>query len=228
MDALQKEKRELDAQLKANRAELRRARERERAELQASRRLWHLTPAMERTALIVYVLAEYDATPAVRFLAKVAKQKGWPVKVDHELRDMVEALFVASDPADVAGFADTGMPTDPSAMREALSLLEEWRLSAWVKGLNEEQGVAPSTERVLHRLEEQRLRLPEAVRPVARGGSASASARMWASRWRRRWGGRFSKLRAREDVALEELRAKVGGGGRRNSWGLGGAKIPPP
>lgn len=209
METLMEQKRELDAQLKTNRAELKKTKERERAELIASRRLWQLTPALERRALVLFVLANYDASPAVQYLAKAAKKRRWPAKSDGELREVVEAAFIASDPEEVAGLADTETPTDPEVMKDALVLLQEWRLSSWVEGVNRERGVAPSTDRVLHRLEEQRLALPEGVRPGARGGSASGPARAWATRWRRRWGGRFGNLRAREDVPLEELRSKV-------------------
>ena len=42
-------------------------------------------------------------------------------------------------------------------MRDALSYVEQWRLVGWTAQLNEDKGVAPSTEAVLQQLEMQRL-----------------------------------------------------------------------
>jgi hypothetical protein len=80
---------------------------------------------------------------------------------------------------------------------------------AWARGCNEQQGVAPSTEAMLQRLEEQRRRLPEAARPPPRGSSAEGKGRMCASRLRVRWGGRYGAIRVRDGVPSQEMRDKV-------------------
>ena len=100
-------------------------------------------------------------------------------------------------------------PTNEEAMKVAVRVVEEWRLAQWVARLNEEQGVAPPTSLVLERSEQARSRLPEALRPPRVGVAAEAKARMWALRWRQRHGGRHGRVRVREDVPLEEQRAKV-------------------
>ena len=84
-------------------------------------------------------------------------------------------------------------------------------LGGVVRLLNEQRGVAPSTAMVLERFEQRRSHLPEGVRPRPRGVAAEDKARAWALRWRRRWGARHGNIQAREDIPLDEKRAKAGG-----------------
>ena len=131
---------------------------------------------------------------------------------------MVEDLFLGVDLAVLTDLCDLAQPSDPSAAEVAVRISEEWRLVQWVERLNEQKGVAPTTEMVLARLEERRSQMPEASRPSHRGTSADGHARVWARRWRRRWGARYGKVRSREDIPLEEMQAKARpvpkGGGR--------------
>ena len=126
---------------------------------------------------------------------------------------MVEDLFLAVDLDVLTGLCDLHNPTDPAAAKQAVRISEEWRLAQWVKRLNIEKGVAPSTDMVLARLEGRRAELPEAMRPPWRGAAAEAWARAWAYRWRRRWGARHGKLPARPVMAPEEMWAKARQGG---------------
>ena len=126
---------------------------------------------------------------------------------------MVEDLFLAVDLDVLTGLCDLGNPSDPAAAKEAVRISEEWRLAQWVKQLNAQKGVAPSTDMVLAQLEAHRAELPEAMRPPWRGVAAEAWARAWAYRWRRRWGAFHGKLRARADLPAEEMRAKARWGG---------------
>ena len=75
--------------------------------------------------------------------------------------------------------------------------------------LHRQDGVAPSTDAVLQRLEERRASLPEAHRPKPAGTSSEAKGRMWARRWRQKWGGRIAKVRVQDDVSVQELQDKA-------------------
>ena len=170
---------------------------------------WRLTEWIRHVALIVFMLSGQQTEPAVQFLADTARKHRWPAKDDEELKAMVEDLFLGVDLDVLTGLCDLGAPSDPAAAAVAVRIAEEWRLIQWVQRLNQENGVAPTTNMVLARLEERRLQLPEAIRPAHRGTAADGHARAWARRWRLQWGARHGKVRAREDLPLEEMQAKA-------------------
>ena len=181
-------------------------------------RHWQLDAHQRRVALIAYVHAGYDAEAAAKFLAIDGQRRGWSPKPDGELCRLVEDAWLEADLAEVLPFCDERAPADWRAMLEAVRYVEEWRLVAWARDLAASPaGVAPSTLAVLRRAEENRARVPEAIRPASLGLVVNARARSWAFRWRERWGGHFGLIRTREPLTTEEACAKVfgwGGSGR--------------
>lgn len=174
-----------------------------------AKKLWQLTPFMNAVALIVYVLAGYTAIPAARYLMAEAARRKWPEKSEEELRRLVEDVFLNSEETDIACLCDLARPRNAKAAKAAVRWTEEWRLAVWVEDLNLARGVAPPTDAVLERFEQQRRALPESVRPTCKGVADEARARMWASRWRRRWGGKHGRIRPKDEMTAEEKRAKA-------------------
>ena len=130
-----------------------------------------------------------------------------------ELVQLVEETFLQADLKELAALCDTGGPLDATAFRAAMSYVEQWRLVLWTGDCNRRLGVAPSTESVLSRYEQQRLELPEALRPLARGTAASAQDRVWAGAWRRRW------MVPRLCVGEEAVGSRVREGGHHGACG---------
>ena len=206
MDALLERRAALSAAL----AEVGREKKKVKRELGKDAKVWALTPYLKNVVLIVYVLAGYTADPAARYLATVARKRGWPDKSDDDLKRRAEDVFLGcGNRTELAALTSLQNPSSPEAMRVAVRVVEEWRLAQWVLRLNEQQGVAPSTALVLRRCERAFAPLPEGVRPPYLGTEAEARARMWARRWRLRWGASHGRIRVREDVPLEERRGKV-------------------
>lgn len=178
-------------------------------------RAWQLTEVLRRPVLILYLLADYNAAAAVRYLAKGGKRRHWPPKSDEELAAVVEECFLHADADELAALADTAHPLDVAAMKAAQGYLEEWRLVTWTASLNSAKGLAPTNEMVLQRAEESRLRLPEALRFESHGAINENRARKWVRRWRLRWGGRLATPRVLEPLTLDEMRAKA-----IDAWGV--------
>ena len=199
----------LNAELAASRRALQNARQKAKRAAKAQSALWCLAPELKRVASIAYDLAECVAEPSVRFLNDAAGKREWPEKGQQEVQAVVEALFLAADAAEVASLTDPSEPADQHAFREAAKHMQEWRVVAWARSCNAQQGVAPSTEALLQRVEEERRRLPEAARPPPRGSGAEAKGRMWASRLRVRGGGGHGSIRVRDDVPLQEMGGTV-------------------
>ena len=206
---LQRQKRAIDAALAVNRQELKKARWRQKDARRAEESIWRLNAFVSDVALIIYVLTGYFLEPAIRFLRSVGQKRRWPQKSEDELGLLVEQVFSAVDPDDIAALTDTAAPSKPAALRAAMKWVQEWGLVAWTRRLNEDKGVAPSTQAVLEKAEEIRPGLPEAARPAAQGTSAEARSRMWLRRWRSRWGGKLARIRLREDLSKQDMAEKA-------------------
>jgi hypothetical protein len=199
----------LDRSLAAKKKELRQARQKAKDQARSAKQKWQLTDWLKKVAMIIYMLAAFRAAPAIKFLEVTARKRKWPEKSTEELEELVGDLFLEVDVAWLADASDLNEPEDPAALKEAMKHVEEWRVFEHVKDLNQRLGLAPSTEQVLQKLEENRLRVPLPWQPVPRGSAAEVSARMWARRWRCRWGARHGRLGLVDDISLAEKRDKA-------------------
>lgn len=204
---LKQQKQETTAALAETKRLLRDARRQQKRREQSEAKAWNLAPLLVRTLLIIYSLA--DRATAVQYLVNFGRKRHWSEKPEGEVQLTIENLFLAADVDHLASLTDVGNPGDAEAMKMALPYVEQWRIVAWARDLNERQGLTPSAGSVLQRLEANRARIPEDVRPPFAGSAADGRGRQWARRWRRRWGGRHGKVRVRDLVPLPELRSKA-------------------
>ena len=133
---LQRQKRAIDAAIAVNRQELKRARWRQKDARRAEASVWRLTAFVSDVVLIIYVLTGYFLEPAIRFLRSVGQKRRWPQKSEDELGLIVEQVFSAVDPDDIAALTDTAAPSKPAALRAAMKWVQEWGLVAWTRRLN--------------------------------------------------------------------------------------------
>jgi hypothetical protein len=209
LDDLVAERGQLQAELADTAKKIKHERRAAKDKAQSLALQWQLTPRLMKVSLIIYMLAEYRAAPAIKFLHVTARKKRWPAKSDEEVERVVGDLFVETDLEELGRMCDLEQPDDPGATQEAVRYVEEWRAFNYVLDLNTRLGVAPSTADVLQKLEANRLHVPSAVRPLAKGTAAEVKARMWARRWRQRWGARHGKVRISDEVPLAERRSKA-------------------
>ena len=208
MDALLQQRSAVKAALAETRRKLRSEAAKKRAADKREARAWNLTGWLGHVVVILYFLSNRQAEPVLMFLRSESRRRRWPAKSDEDAMEQVEDAFLAISLEDLLALTDMEEPRDPPAMLEASRRYEEWRLAMWVERLNARQGVAPPTSLVLERHAQGCAALPDAARPKARGVAAQSFARRWALAWRRRHGARHGLIPAREDVPLEERRAK--------------------
>lgn len=207
--ALRLQRSVLAAQLRRNRLETRRVQQAARTAAQAEELAWVLPGHVRHTAVIIYDLCRYNATPAARFLKAAGKKRRWPKLSDEALCLLVELTFTGMiedvGATEVAALVSTTSPSDESAMRDALRWAEEGNLYLWSERQNVERGVTPSTSQLLTELAGARA---AAGRP-APGTTAQAKVRKWGTLFRRRWRGRFGSLPTKDQVPLGVMRAKA-------------------
>jgi hypothetical protein len=170
---------------------------------------WQLNSKAIKLCMTIYMLAEYRAAPAIRFLHVTGRKRKWPERSDEELQRLVEDSFMNQDVAELAAMCNVEGPQGTALTREAVQYVDDWRAAEYVRDLNARLGVAPSTADVLQKLESNRLQWPEAVRPSPKGTVGEAKARVWAQRFRRRYGGKHGRVRIVDDIPLEEMRSKA-------------------
>ena len=209
LEDLRADRLQLNSQLKDTKKQIKQEQQQNTGEARSTARMWQMTPRLTKVALTIYMIAQYRADPAIKFLHIASQKRRWPSKTDEELQRMVEDLFLQADVDEVSRMCDLEEPDDLSATAEALKYVEEWRAIEYVKDLNSRLGVAPSTEDILLKVEENRLQIPGRCRPGSKGTAAEVKARIWAKRFRARWGGRYGKLRIADDMGLAEMQQKV-------------------
>lgn len=193
----------LEGELAEIRLLLRRERQKLASASRVAARAWQLPVGVRHASLVAYVLAGYRSEPAVVYLQAIGRERHWPAKADGEVAALIEDLFLECEVERLAALTDAEVPEDAAAYAIASKYVKEWQAVEWVRSMNAEKGVAPSTASLLTRVKKGPPRL--------RGhtSSWSGSARSWACRWRRRWQGFYKKLRVREDVSLDETRSKA-------------------
>ena len=203
-EELRSAKRKLSAEL----ADVARHVKAARAKQKTAARAWELTGSVLRIVLAIHTFADAMVDPSIVFLKAKGRECHWGPRSDSELGELVYAAYASASVDEIASLIDFDHPVDAPALSVALSYVEQWRLKEWVTSQNR-KGVAPGTGAALDRIAAQRLLLPEHLRPTPWGTSDSSASRKRVSRWRRRWGGRIAKLRIREEVLVEDMRAKA-------------------
>ena len=201
---LQAEKAELNAVLAAATAELTHARKKQKTEAMA----WGLDERTRRVVVTAAMLAFPSTEPAEKFLAAKGRERKWPELTEEDLKKKVNDTFLAASAEEAGALACEGDPLDAHALRTATKHVHEWRVAEWVRRVNIDTGVAPSTQSVLEKAEALRLTIPDSCRPPSAGTSAESRGREWARRLRLRYGGRMGATPVGERLPPDELRAK--------------------
>lgn len=208
MADLPSRKHAIGAELASVRKQLCDAKRKARAEEERTTSFWKLAEPITRVVLIIYVLADCSLEPAVKHLVLVAKRKGWPPRPDDEIGELVHDAFLATSDNDIEAMGDLVAPSNVALTRAAVRIVEEWRVVVWVRRQNA-RGVAPSSRTLVQRYEERRVMIPAAVRPPSAISRSDPVGEVWAFRLRKRWAGRHGRIRVRETIPLEDMRAKA-------------------
>ena len=177
--------------------------------IKKSRSVWTLPRKIIDVTLLVYIMTGYCLSASVQFLRAYGLRRKWPERSSIELGALIEDEFLRTDLATLASLSNIEEPSDISALNRALAYIREWDLVEWVKSLNMEKGVAPSSAMLVERAVEKGLR-PPSTRAVPRAGvRLSMWGKKWARRWRQKWKARIGTLKAREWIPSHEARNKV-------------------
>ena len=171
-----------------------------------------LPPVISHGILIVYVLSDYDVTPACEFLRRYFKQKYAESLPEPELKKLVEDLFLRCNEDELAALTDRADPANREAMRKAEQFLLDYSLHRYVREQNMQKGVAPTTQMVLERKHFNENRHEGAAQQPMSHHAGHTKGRSWAWRWRSRWQVQWKAMRAIEDISVPERRAKVTNG----------------
>ena len=209
LDELRRRRTDLDERARVVSCELSALLRAQRAKRARVDRAWQLSEHLSRVAVIVYVLAGYVTEPAIVFLRNAGSARNWPDLSDGQFAHLVEQLFLDANENDIAALSDEANPLDSNAMVIALRYVREWRLVAWGKRLNEEQGVAPSVRMLVDKAHELGVTCSDGVFPKPIGRAVGSAARVWARRFRNRWNARVGVLKVHEVITVAEMQAKV-------------------
>ena len=108
------------------------------------------TPIQRRTALVLYVMADFAMRPVLYYLLPIIGVLiGSAAETDTlYLTSLVEDWFLVCTDAQVDQLTHASFPGDESIFRRARSLLRSFALRDWVFSMNITTGLAPSARDV--------------------------------------------------------------------------------
>ena len=128
--------------------------------------------------------------------------------------DWIDAYFL-SVPLEIwVHLADERHLGAQEVLGEAWRTWVEYKTAAWARQVNDELGIAPSSDDVLKKHDQFNAHVPREVQNPARGILSRVHGRVWVSRWRERWGATLSTIpagdRAPEETILHKAWRRFG------------------
>ena len=173
------------------------------------RQMYQLPARVARVVWILYSMCSDPSLAVLHVLRTERRRRRLSVLEDAELLRVAEASFLGAGKEAILDAADAESPSDPEALRIARRHLAEMNLYNWVKMLNVEKGVAPSTVELVRRARQEGDALPHVVFASHAWGRPSKRALKWARCFRKRWGCHLGTLRVREKMQVPEMQKKV-------------------
>ena len=193
------------AELRAARAQLKKAK---RAVVVAERQ-WLLEGDDRATALAIYVLADGDLPPVLKFLHRISKERHWPELCDGALTLLMTELIKHTTDEELLQLTSAGTTLSPEVLRAAHYYAHTWRMRGWANGENN-NGTEVATSLVLTHAEEERMKIQENVRPESWGLPYGRAGREFVRRFRQTYEGRIGRLPTRsKDFTISDLREKA-------------------
>ena len=147
-----------------------------------------LGQSQRQTAILVYLLAEYNIPAATRYLRDCLKRVGYGTVSMTEICDFVEELIVGRSDDDIEAYvseADDGITV---RARRARNFIREDGVRLWVMGQNENQRVLPGSRAVMETYDHH-IGAPTAIQAsTERRHLTSTTNRTFAHRLRKRIG----------------------------------------
>ena len=200
----QERRRQIIAELAANRLELEQARKTRRVE----NRIWKIKDTFRLRVLALYAVADCDLDPVVWYVRRRAKQfPTWPEKCDGDIKLVILDLATSASNEEL----DVTNPLNPAVLRWAHDELVAWRIGTWARNQNLSGDTVSAADVLCHR-EGAADELPIAVRPPSWGPVAPRlgdKARKKVFQLRPQFGGYFGCLPLRANIPQDVLLTKV-------------------
>ena len=158
-----------------------------------------------RVTLMLYVLQDWHAAAAVRYLrTKINRPED-----EEELTGQVETWFLQASLEDICALSPPHQGKDVAAFSAAQAWMHEFQLYTWLGQQNTAKGVAPMSAVVLREHQQSGTSVePAAVRMPGGHDAGPRSNYQWLRRWRRRWGVSIGRFAAREHLQTSVMQNK--------------------
>ena len=197
-------RRALDEALRANHAQLRRARR--CSDVRA--RHWDISGRMRNASVAMYQLSGV-ADPAVEYLAACGRERHWEAMSKEFLATRAEDMWLETGVDGVVAAVDEELTPDPAGLALGHKYVLEWRVASWARGVNEVKGLPVSSQAMLVQREKYREEIPFSTRPGPIGSTRERRAQNFLARVRRRWGGRYAAVPASDRQGPAETGRKA-------------------
>ena len=167
-----------------------------------------------RTALILYIMGDFDKRPAVFYLLRLMRMRLHDAtEADKEgLLHVTDEWFLACNDAEVDSFMHETLPGDAALFKRARSILNDHAVRDWVFSMNVCKGLAPACRDVATNWD---MILEESIPAVGdhhashRHNLSVSRNRQFFIRWRFRMAIKMGKIHTREAFTRPQIAAKV-------------------
>ena len=199
----------------ANEQRLRSQKEAERLRKHVKRKRFDgFTFVQRRTALILYIMGDFDKRPVVFYLLnlmRILPHDATEADKDGLFR-VVEEWFLASNDVEVDSFMQETIPGDALLFKRARSIRNDHALRDWVFSMNVCKGLAPACRDVAVRwdqISEASLPAVGDLRGPQREDLSVSRHRHFFIKWRSRMGISMGKIQTREAFTRAQIGDKV-------------------
>ena len=170
-------------------------------------RVW--SAAVESFAILLFVLTSRIDVPAQYVIWRA--RRSHPTYTMDTAREEMEELILRTPDKVLTSCILPANAFQERRLNRACHFVVQASLSDWAAHLNNQRGIAPSTDAFIRKhdaLVEVYSQLDNRNRYF---DASNGGGREFARRWRRIWGGRMGTLRARELLDVESMRTKAFG-----------------
>ena len=172
------------------------------------------TFVQRRTALIFYILGDFDKRPVVFYLMSLMRMLPHDAtEADKDgLFRVVEEWFLACNDVEVDSFMQETLPGDASLFKRARSILNDHVVRDWVFSMNVCKGLAPACRDVAAKWDMVQTESLPAVgdhQAPERHNLELNRNRQFFIRWRFRMAITMGKIQTREAFTRQQIAAKV-------------------
>ena len=167
-----------------------------------------VVPDTRAIVLAIYLLCQGATEPVIKYLERIARERKWP-EIDEDLMVLlITETFQAASDDELMSLVSAECTPWPAELQTAYQYVRKWETWRWTFSSNR-GGKKPSAYAILRHAEQERVKIPEPVRPQSWGLPRSRRGKEFVRRWCVAYNARFGKFPVQtHDLTTGDMQSK--------------------